>query len=578
MKALIRSPPCAFLDPGAVAASKRSPGLVNLPPAPLTSSDSPSASARSEGCGSGVSCRPRRRPSFAQTASQSLRRPPFSLDLGLPDSRCPASSSSPVQARLSLTPAAAAASPGPEPLLSSPVPSSASGLACPSNPRRPFRGPPAAAAAQRDGGGRASKDRVGVLLLNLGGPETLADVQPFLFNLFADPDIIRLPRLLRFLQRPLAQLISTLRAPKSQEGYAAIGGGSPLRKITMEQAEALREALALKDLPAHVYVGMRYWHPFTEEAISEIKRDGITRLVVLPLYPQFSITTSGSSLRLLEKIFREDSYLVSMQHTVIPSWYQRSGYVESMADLIERELIKFPRQEEANVFFSAHGVPVAYVEEAGDPYKAEMEECVQLIMEELRRRGVNNGHTLAYQSRVGPVEWLKPYTDATIEELGQSGVKSLLAVPISFVSEHIETLEEIDGEYRELAMKSGVEHWGRVPALGCEPRFIRDLADAVLEALPYVGALAPSSCIDARQALVPLGSVEELLATYDVQRRELPPPVAVWEWGWTRSAEMWNGRAAMLAVLALLLLEARSGQGVLLAWRLPSALWGGGPL
>lgn len=408
-------------------------------------------------------------------------------------------------------------------------------------------------------------EKVGVLLLNLGGPDTLDDVQPFLFNLFADPDIIRLPRLLKFLQRPLAQFISTLRAPKSQEGYASIGGGSPLRRITVEQAEALREALAGKNLPAHVYVGMRYWHPFTEEAISEIKRDGISRLVVLPLYPQFSITTSGSSLRLLEKIFREDEYLVNMQHTVIPSWYQRSGYVEAMSTLIERELPKFPNVDEVDIFFSAHGVPVAYVEEAGDPYKAEMEECVQLIMDELRRRGVNNPHTLAYQSRVGPVEWLKPYTDETIERLGKEGVKSLLAVPISFVSEHIETLEEIDGEYRDLAMASGIKNWGRVPALGCEPRFIEDLADAVLEALPYVGAMATSS-LEARQSLVPLGSVEELLATYDIQRRELPPPVAVWEWGWTKSAETWNGRAAMLAVLALLVLEVTSGQGVLHQW------------
>eukprot|EP00850_Spirogloea_muscicola_P008704 SM000047S16843 [mRNA] locus=s47:194683:198018:- [translate_table: standard] len=411
----------------------------------------------------------------------------------------------------------------------------------------------------------APEERVGVLLLNLGGPESLADVQPFLFNLFADPDIIRLPKPFRFLQRPLAQTISSLRAPKSQEGYAAIGGGSPLRRITDEQAEALKGALAKKDLLAEVYVGMRYWHPFTEEAIAQIKADRVTRLVVLPLYPQFSIATSGSSLRLLERLFREDNYLVNMEHTVIPSWYQRVGYVEAMADLIRRELHKFADPSGVNIFFSAHGVPVAYVEEAGDPYKAEMEECVELIMDELRRLGSPNPHTLAYQSRVGPVEWLKPYTDATIAELGQNGVKSLLAVPISFVSEHIETLEEIDVEYKELAIASGIKEWGRVPAMNCEPRFIDDLADAVLEALPYVGAMAASG-LETRQSLVPLGSVEELLATYDTQRRELPAPVALWEWGWTKSAETWNGRAAMLAVLALLLLEVTSGQGVLHQW------------
>ncbi|KAL8246305.1 hypothetical protein R6Q59_007521 [Mikania micrantha] len=407
--------------------------------------------------------------------------------------------------------------------------------------------------------------KIGVLLLNLGGPETLDDVQPFLFNLFADPDIIRLPRLFRFLQKPLAQFISVARAPKSKEGYASIGGGSPLRQITDAQATELRKALYEKNVPAEVYVGMRYWHPFTEEAIEQIKKDGVNKLVVLPLYPQFSISTSGSSLRLLESIFREDEYLVNMQHTVIPSWYQREGYIKSMADLIEKELKTFNNPEKVMIFFSAHGVPLAYVEEAGDPYKAEMEECVDLIMEELERRKINNQYTLAYQSRVGPVEWLKPYTDQTIIELGEKGVKSLLAVPISFVSEHIETLEEIDVEYKELALESGIKEWGRVPALGCEPTFIRDLADAVIESLPYVGAMAVSN-LEARQSLVPLGSVEELLATYDSQRRELPAPVTVWEWGFTKSAETWNGRAAMLAVIVLLFLEVSTGEGFLHQW------------
>lgn len=410
-----------------------------------------------------------------------------------------------------------------------------------------------------------ANEKIGVLLLNLGGPETLDDVQPFLFNLFADPDIIRLPRAFRFLQKPLAQFISVARAPKSKEGYASIGGGSPLRQITDAQGEALMEALCGKDIPAKVYVGMRYWHPFTEEAIEQIKKDGITKLVVLPLYPQFSISTSGSSLRLLESIFREDEYLVNMQHTVIPSWYQREGYIKAMATLIEKELLKFPKPQKVMIFFSAHGVPLAYVEEAGDPYKAEMEECVDLIMEELEKRGMANPCTLAYQSRVGPVEWLKPYTDETIIALGQRGVKSLLAVPISFVSEHIETLEEIDVEYKELALQSGIKHWGRVPALGCEPTFISDLADAVIESLPYVGAMAVSN-LEARQSLVPLGSVEELLAVYDSKRDMLPPPVIVWEWGWTKSAETWNGRAAMLAVLALLVLEVTTGQGLLHQW------------
>ena len=197
---------------------------------------------------------------------------------------------------------------------------------------------------------------------------------------------------------------------------------------------------------------------------------------------------------------------------------------------------------QVEIFFSAHGVPKSYVEEAGDPYKEEMEECVALIMDEVAARGLGNHHTLAYQSRVGPVEWLKPYTDDTIVDLGRRGCKALLAVPISFVSEHIETLEEIDMEYRELAEASGIEHWGRVPALNTNATFIGDLADAVVESLPYVGAM-----IGPTEALVPVGNVESLLAVYDGERRQLPAPESLsWQPGWTLSSEAWNGRIAMV--------------------------------
>ncbi|KAK4754315.1 hypothetical protein SAY87_002419 [Trapa incisa] len=339
----------------------------------------------------------------------------------------------------------------------------------------------------------AAEEKIGVLLLNLGGPESLVDVQPFLFNLFADPDIIRLPRLFQFLQKPLAQLISVLRAAKSREGYAAIGGGSPLRRITYEQAHALKCALEAKEISAIVYVAMRYWYPFTDEALQQIKRDKITRLVVLPLYPQFSISTTGSSVRVLQNAFREDAYLSQLPVSIIQSWYRRPGYIKSMADLIQKELESFSKPEEAIIFFSAHGVPVSYVLEAGDPYKDQMEDCIALIMLELKSRGVFNDHILAYQSRVGPVQWLKPYTDEALVELGQKGVKSLVAVPVSFVSEHIETLEEIDMEYRELAIESGIENWARAPTLNCTSSFIIDLADAVVEALPSATAMSTAS-------------------------------------------------------------------------------------
>ena len=426
-----------------------------------------------------------------------------------------------------------------------------------------------AAGATEAGGDSQGGGKVGVLLLNLGGPDRLEDVQPFLYNLFADPDIIRLPRGAEFLQPALAQFVSTVRAPKSQEGYRSIGGGSPLRRITEEQAEAIERSLAARGQSARVYVAMRYWNPFTEEAVRAIKADGIERLVVLPLYPQFSISTSGSSLRLIEQLFRGDEYLSQrLQHTVIPSWYQRPGYVSSMVDLMEREMLggSFTGEADAvgrgdvHIFFSAHGVPKSYVESAGDPYKAEMEECVELIMDEVRRRGYSNAHTLAYQSRVGPVEWLQPYTDESIERLGAAGIKRLLAVPISFVSEHIETLEEIDIEYRELALESGVQEWGRVPALGLEEGFIEDMASAVLEALPYVGTMSPML---PEGASLPNSSVQNLLDAYDRDREVLPPPVEVWEWGWTKSAEIWNGRVAMVFFLMLLVVEAITDEGVL---------------
>jgi ferrochelatase len=291
----------------------------------------------------------------------------------------------------------------------------------------------------------------------------------------------------------LAQLISVLRAPKSKEGYASIGGGSPLRKITDEQAKELKMALEAKEVPVNVYVGMRYWHPFTEDAVRQIKKDRITKLVVLPLYPQFSISTTGSSIRVLQNLFREDAFLSKVPVSIIRSWYQREGYIKSMADLIEKELQTFSNPEEVMIFFSAHGVPVSYVEDAGDPYRDQMEECIYLIMNELKSRRISNDHTLAYQSRVGPIQWLKPYTDEVLVELGQKGVQSLLAVPVSFVSEHIETLEEIDMEYRELALESGIQNWGRVPALGCTETFITDLADAVIEALPIATAISNAS-------------------------------------------------------------------------------------
>lgn len=379
--------------------------------------------------------------------------------------------------------------------------------------------------------------RVGVLLLNLGGPEQLEDVRPFLYNLFSDPEIIRLP--VPWLQKPLAWLISSRRAKTSQENYKKIGGGSPLRRITEEQAMALQKQLEDNGHSTRVYVGMRYWHPFTEEAIAQIKRDRISNLVILPLYPQFSISTSGSSFRQLEQLWDEDPELQNIDYTVIPSWYRHSGYLQAMAELIAHELDRSPNPDRVHIFFSAHGVPQSYVDDLGDPYQKEIEECTKLIMQTLNRP---NDHTLAYQSRVGPIEWLKPYTDEAIEELAQKGVKDLAVVPISFVSEHIETLEEIDIEYREVAEEAGIQNFYRVPALNTHPVFINDLADLVEEAL--------------RAPQVNFSKVMRPQKTFKLYPQEK------WEWGLTTTAEVWNGRLAMIGFLALVA-ELISGHGPL---------------
>lgn len=379
--------------------------------------------------------------------------------------------------------------------------------------------------------------RIGILLLNLGGPEKPDDVGPFLFNLFSDPEIIRLP--FPWMQRPLAWLISTNRTKQSQANYAQIGGGSPLRKITEDQAHALEMLLHQRNVNVTAYLGMRYWHPFTEEAVARIKRDKIDRLVILPLYPQFSISTSGSSFRLLERLQAQDPEFNAIPYTVIPSWYQRSGYLEAMADLIRQELDKSDNPDQAHIFFSAHGVPISYVEEAGDPYQREIEDCTARIMRTLNRP---NPHTLAYQSRVGPVEWLKPYTEDALEALGEQGVNEVVVVPISFVSEHIETLQEIDIEYREIAEEAGIKVFRRVPALNTHPRFIEDLANLVEEALQ-----SPSL------------SLEEVI--HPPQRTKLYPQER-WEWGLTTFAEVWNGRLAMVGFIALLF-ELISGRGLL---------------
>jgi len=321
--------------------------------------------------------------------------------------------------------------------------------------------------------------KLGVLLFNLGGPETLSDVRPFLFNLFSDPEIVRLP--IRAMQKPLAWLISTVRHKKSSGYYAQIGGGSPLRRITEEQAAALRGELARRGVEAYVYVGMRYWRPGAEEAIDQIVRDGVDELVLLPLYPQFSVSTTGSSFKDFDALMNKRNGLQRMRRQYIPQWYTHETYIKALAEQIAGEVEKFPDPDPRRVhlLFSAHSVPQSYIEN-GDPYLRHTEETVRLASEELG--GLSPVH-LSFQSKVGPVKWLEPSTDAKLRELAAQGVGQVLAIPISFVSDHIETLYELDILYKKLADEIGIKTYRRVPALNCNPTFIKALADLVCENL-----------------------------------------------------------------------------------------------
>jgi protoporphyrin/coproporphyrin ferrochelatase len=325
---------------------------------------------------------------------------------------------------------------------------------------------------------RIINERIGVLLFNLGGPEAIGDVKPFLFNLFSDPDIIRLPW--SAMQKPLAWLISTGRYKKSRGYYEKIGGGSPLRRITDEQARALESELRSRGHSARVYVGMRYWNPFIEEALDQIKRDRITHLVLLPLYPQFSVSTTGSSLNRMEQILGANGR-VAERVSVVRSWQDDPRYIAALTRTISEELERLPDRHPArtHIVFSAHSVPVRYIEE-GDPYLDQTKQTVKLVMERL---GPDRPHSLSFQSKVGPVKWLRPSTDEMIRRLAQEGSDQILLVPVSFVSEHIETLYELDILYRDVAEEVGITHYRRAPALNTRPDFIAALASLVEQQL-----------------------------------------------------------------------------------------------
>jgi ferrochelatase len=319
-------------------------------------------------------------------------------------------------------------------------------------------------------------DLTAVVLLNLGGPDSLESVEPFLYNLFCDPFIIDLP--LGFLfRKPLARRISSKRRKEAQHIYQQIGGKSPLLELTQQQALALESRLAGNEFGQYkVFIAMRYWHPFTEAAMQQVRASGATSVVLLPLYPQYSRTTSTSSLAEWKRL--APKYGVDKIPTrIIPSYHNEANYIAAVAENLQRCLKENwqPHEPQPHILFSAHGVPVSVIER-GDPYQAHIEETVRLVMEAIRH---SHPHIVCYQSKVGKAEWLKPSTEDTIKKLGAEGVKDMLVVPIAFVSDHSETLYELDMLLKDVALAAGVKKYVRVPSLNSSPRFINTLAELV---------------------------------------------------------------------------------------------------
>lgn len=313
--------------------------------------------------------------------------------------------------------------------------------------------------------------RIAVVLFNLGGPDDQASVKPFLFNLFNDPAIIGLPGLVR---TPLAKLISSRRETSAQANYALMGGGSPLLAETRKQAEALQAVLGarLADDEVKTFIAMRYWQPLTEETAADVAAWGPDEVVLLPLYPQFSTTTTQSSLKRWN-----EAYAGSGVSRTVCCWPEAPGWVEAQAGLIRGKLTE-AGDAPVRVLFSAHGIPEMLVQKKGDPYQEQVESTCAAVAAAAGLRD----WSVCYQSRVGPMKWLGPSTVEALERAAKDGVGAVV-VPIAFVSEHVETLVELDIEYGELAHKVGVKPYLRVPAVGVTPVFIDTLAKAAEQAL-----------------------------------------------------------------------------------------------
>lgn len=312
-------------------------------------------------------------------------------------------------------------------------------------------------------------EKKGVLLLQMGGPDSIDAVEPFLLNLFSDRDIIKIGP--AWLQPIISRFIVRKRRRHVEDNYAQIGGKSPLRELTEAQAGNLEKALGGD---YRCFVAMRYWRPSTIEALANIRKEGITEITALSLYPHYSKATTGSSIKELKRVLGESGVTFNVRY--IDSFYNDSGYIDALVERIKEGMSQFHPLADIDLLFSAHSLPQSFIDE-GDPYLMHITETVRLVMERF-----DLPHHLSFQSRAGPVKWLEPSTDDMLKSLAEKGVKNLLVVPLSFVSDHIETLHEIDIEYSKKAWELGIAKFERVPSLNSSPTFIRALADMVKSA------------------------------------------------------------------------------------------------
>lgn len=336
--------------------------------------------------------------------------------------------------------------------------------------------------------------RIAVLMQNLGGPGSLAEVRPFLQNLFSDREIIRFPGG-ALGQRLFAWLLAKKKAPTSAQNYAAIGGRSPLVEWTTRQGEGMK-ALVEQQAPVELLIQpcMRYWHPTAEAALSRAREFGADHIVAFTQYPHYSTTTTGSSMR---DLLRTKGRLgVATPLSTIEGFHEHPAYVAAMAECVCEGLEQVPQdlRAGARVVYSAHSLPLKFVEQ-GDPYPGQIRRTAELVH---RETGLANPFEISWQSKVGPVRWLSPSSQDRIRALPGEGTRDVVVVPIAFVNDHIETLQELDLELRHAAGEAGMRTFVRAPSLNVRPAFLRALADILLEHLQQQGLLATATARSAR--------------------------------------------------------------------------------